>query len=97
MKSTLDLRPVFHRREDRIRSHVTLCWLALLLIRLLENRTTQTWTQIRRQVQRIHQVTLAGDEGSVQTLTRSTAEQNHLFTTAGLQAPKRLTAMTPAA
>lgn len=97
MKSTLDLRPVFHRREDRIRSHVTLCWLALLLIRLLENRTDQTWAQIRRQVQRIHQVTLAGDEGSVQTLTRSTAEQNQLFTTAGLQVPKRLTAMTPAA
>lgn len=97
MKSTLDLRPVFHRREDRIRSHVTLCWLGLLLIRLLENRTDQTWNQIRRQVQRIHQVTLAGDDGTVQTLTRPSPEQNHLFTTAGLQAPKRLTAMTPAA
>uniref|UniRef100_UPI0037370CA3 IS1634 family transposase n=1 Tax=Brachybacterium vulturis TaxID=2017484 RepID=UPI0037370CA3 len=97
MKSTLDLRPVFHRREDRIRSHVTLCWLALLLIRLLENRTTQTWPQIRRQVQRLHQVTLAGDDGTVQTLTRPSPEQNQLFTTAGLQAPKRLTAMTPAA
>lgn len=97
MKSTLDLRPVFHRREDRIRSHVTLCWLGLLMIRLLENRTDQTWNQIRRQVQRIHQVTLAGDDGTVQTLTRPTAEQNQLFATAGLQAPKRLTAMTPAA
>ena len=97
MKSTLDLRPVFHRREDRIRSHVTLCWLALLMIRLLENRTTQTWAQVRRQVQRLHQVTLAGTDGTVQTLTRPTAEQNQLFTRAGLQAPKRLTAMTPAA
>ncbi|MGP5054488.1 IS1634 family transposase [Brachybacterium paraconglomeratum] len=97
MKSTLDLRPVFHRREDRIRSHVTLCWLALLLIRLLENRTETTWEQIRRQVQRLHQVTLAGDDGTVETLTRPTAEQNQLFTTAGLPVPKRLTGMTPAA
>ena len=97
MKSTLDLRPVFHRREYRIRSHVTLCWLALLMIRLLENRTETTWNQVRRQVQRLHQVTLAGEDGTVQTLTRPTAEQNHLFTSAGLQAPKRLTAMTPAA
>jgi transposase len=33
MKTTLDLRPVHHRKEDRIRPHVLLCWLALLLIR----------------------------------------------------------------
>jgi transposase len=31
MKQVIDLRPVFHRREDRIRAHVLLCWLALLL------------------------------------------------------------------
>jgi transposase len=28
MKTTLALRPVFHRLEDRIRVHVILCWLA---------------------------------------------------------------------
>ncbi len=28
MKQILDLRPVYHRREDRIRAHVLLCWLA---------------------------------------------------------------------
>ena len=28
--------PVYHRREDRIRAHVLLCWLALLLIRVAE-------------------------------------------------------------
>ena len=27
MKGSLGLRPVFHHREDRIRSHVQLCWL----------------------------------------------------------------------
>jgi len=29
LKSTLSLRPVYHTRSDRIRSHVMLCWLAL--------------------------------------------------------------------
>ncbi|MFG2525409.1 hypothetical protein [Streptomyces sp. NPDC048527] len=38
MKQILDLRPVYHRREDRIRAHVLLCWLALLLIRVAEYR-----------------------------------------------------------
>ena len=38
MKQVLDLRPVFHRLEDRIRAHVLLCWLALLLARIVETR-----------------------------------------------------------
>ena len=40
MKQVLDLRPVFHRLEDRIRAHVLLCLLALLLVRVVETRTT---------------------------------------------------------
>jgi hypothetical protein len=43
MKGALGLRPVFHHREDRIRAHVQLCWLALLLIRVIENATGDTW------------------------------------------------------
>src|SRR5690242_12949699 len=39
MKQILDLRPVYHRLEQRIRAHVVLCWLALLLIRIIETRT----------------------------------------------------------
>ena len=38
LKSTLDLRPVYHRLEERIRAHVLVCWLALLLIRIAERR-----------------------------------------------------------
>jgi transposase len=34
MKTILELRPVYHRLEDRIRAHVILCWLALLLVRI---------------------------------------------------------------
>ena len=33
-KTSLGLRPVYHHREDRIRAHVQLCWLALLLTRV---------------------------------------------------------------
>jgi hypothetical protein len=38
MKQVLDLRPVYHRLEDRICAHVVLCWLALLLARIVETR-----------------------------------------------------------
>jgi transposase len=39
LKTTLELRPVFHRLEHRIRAHVLLSWLALLLIRVAERQT----------------------------------------------------------
>jgi len=42
LKHTVDLRPVHHRRRDRIKAHALLCWLALLLIRVTENETGQT-------------------------------------------------------
>ncbi len=34
MKTTLDLGLVYHRRKDRIRAHILLCWPGLLLIRV---------------------------------------------------------------
>src|SRR5213596_3316706 len=34
LKGILRLRPVYHRLEERIRAHILICWLALLLIRL---------------------------------------------------------------
>jgi hypothetical protein len=29
LRANLELRPVFHRLEGRVRAHVLLCWLAL--------------------------------------------------------------------
>ncbi len=54
MKQVLDLRPVYHRLEERIRVHVILCWIALLLIRVAETSTGQTWNAMRRELDRIH-------------------------------------------
>jgi len=45
----------YHRREDRIRAHIILCWLALLLIRVAENETGRPWNRIRAELQRLHE------------------------------------------
>src|SRR4051794_9449775 len=42
LKGTLALRPVFHRKDERIQAHVLICFLALVIIRVAENRTGQT-------------------------------------------------------
>ena len=75
MKSTLELRPVYHRLEDRIRAHVLLCWLALLLIRLAETATGDTWRNLRHELDRMHRVTLATSAGVVVQRTATTAGQ----------------------
>ncbi|MCA1681924.1 MAG: transposase, partial [Actinobacteria bacterium] len=81
MKSSLGLRPVHHRREDRIRGHVQLCWLALLLIRVLENTTGDTWRTLRHELDRMALVTLATSHGSVAQRSQTTPNQRAILNT----------------
>lgn len=77
MKTTLDLRPIFHRREDRIRAHVLLCWLSLLLIRIAENATGETWRTIRTELDKLHLGRFAGPAGEVSSPPRLPARVTH--------------------
>lgn len=86
LKGTLHLRPVFHHREDRIRSHVQLCWLALLLIRAIENATQRSWRCIREELDRMHLVTLATAEGRVAKRSLTTPGQREIL--AALELPE---------
>ena len=75
MKQVIDLRPVYHRREHRIRAHVILCWLALLLARISENACGQTWPELRRELDRIHIGTFTGPAGTFRQRTEITKPQ----------------------
>ncbi len=44
MKTDFEARPVYVRREDRIRAHFLICYMALLLFRLLEKKLKSTYT-----------------------------------------------------
>jgi len=96
LKSTIELRPVFHRLEPRIRAHVLLCWLALLLIRVAERRTGQTWRQINRELGRLHAITLSGPAGTVVQTTEPTTAQSSILRASGLTPPPRITTLNPA-
>jgi len=89
MKGHLGLRPVFHHRQDRIRAHVQLCALALLLIRVVENTTGDTWTNVRHELDRMHLVTLATDQGTVAQRTALTAGQKTILAALDLPEPRR--------
>jgi Transposase DDE domain len=97
LKSSLGLRPVHHRREDRIRGHVQLCWLALLLIRVVENTTADTWRNTRHELDRMHLVTLATPNGSVAQRSLATPGQRAILAALDLPEPPRFFDFTPTA
>ena len=97
LKSTIDMRPVHHRREDRIESHVQLCWLALLLLRVAETETNDTWRNLRNELDRMHLVTLATNEGTVAQRTELTHHQRQILKALELPEPPRFYDFTPAA
>jgi transposase len=96
MKSVIDLRPVYHRKEERIRAHVVLCWLALLLIRVAETSTGQTWRTLHRELDRLHLGTFTGSAGTFRQRTETTTTtQKQILTALGLTGPPRVFEATP--
>jgi hypothetical protein len=97
MKQVLDLRPVYHRREDRIRAHVLLCWLALLLIRVAETTAGDpwTWNRIRAELQRLHAVTYTGPAGTFRQATELTKPQRDILAALMMDPPKKIIEISP--
>ena len=89
MKGALRLRPVFHYREDRIRSHIQLCWLALLLVRVVENGTGDTWRNVHNELDRMHLVTLETTDGRVAQRSATTPGQAKILKALELAEPAR--------
>ncbi|MGH3040044.1 MAG: IS1634 family transposase [Gaiellaceae bacterium] len=96
LKTTLDLRPVFHRKQERIRAHVLLCWLALLLIRIAETTTGETWRNLRRELQRMHLGEFQGSAGRVLQRSETTPAQRQILRSLALDDPPRFFEVQPA-
>jgi DDE family transposase len=96
LKHTLELRPVYHRKQERIRAHVLLCFLALLLTRVIEVETTQTWATIRRELQRMHLGEFHGSAGRVLQRTETTLAQRDLLCALEVDEPPHFLAIEPA-
>jgi hypothetical protein len=96
MKQIIDLRPVYHRLEERIRAHVVLCWLALLLIRIIETTTGATWLTVRRELDRLHHGTFTGPTGLFRQVTTLTKQQTDVLDKLGIPAPAKIITLEPA-
>jgi transposase len=90
LKTTLDLRPVYHRKDERIQAHVFLCFLALLLVRIAERKTNMTWDRIKAQMERIHLGEFFSKEGRVLQATELTPEQLNILKLLKIPPPQRI-------
>jgi len=90
LKSTLCLRPVYHSKDDRIRSHVLICWLALLLVRIAEVETGLSWTRIRRQMQQLNLIEFFDNNGRILQHTELSASQRNILNKLRFKPPKRI-------
>ncbi|HSJ44125.1 MAG TPA: hypothetical protein VK923_05510 [Euzebyales bacterium] len=96
MKSTLELRPGFHRIEDRIRAHVILCRLALLCIGVAETKTGDTWRTLHHELDRLHVGEFTGNSGRVLHRTELTSRQLAILRMLGVDTPPRFLDVDPA-
>jgi len=87
IKQVLEIRPTYHRLSDRIKSHVILCWLALLLIRVAENKTAQTWRSLRKILDQMHLGEFSGPDGRVLQRTETTVQQKQIFKSLNIPEP----------
>jgi len=95
MKSQLDLRPVHHRPDERIRAHVLLCWLGLLLVRVIETETGMTWDRIRDEMDEVSLTSLLSKHGRVEIVSNLTDSQRNILKKLNLNPPKRIRAIAP--
>ncbi len=93
LKSDLEIAPVFHRLPDRIRAHALICFLALVLYRVMRMRlkengsksSPKTALEILRRIQQ-HRVTI-GQHAYTGT-SKTTSEQLDLFAALKLAKPQ---------
>ncbi|HQJ25252.1 MAG TPA: IS1634 family transposase [Bacillota bacterium] len=93
MKHLLDLRPVYHRLEDRIRAHVLLCWLAMVLIRYAENESGHTWHKIIGMIDSIRLGKIGTKAGTFWYTTALSDESRALFKGLSVKEPPKLWAI----
>jgi transposase len=93
LKSDIEIGPVYHRLPQRIRAHALICFMALVLYRVMRMRLkaakrSESPCTLLEQLKRIHQQTVQTPDGQILTgLTEMTPAQKSLFAALDLTPP----------
>lgn len=93
LKSDIEIGPVYHRLPQRIRAHTLICFMALIMFRMMRMRLkaakrTESPTTLLETLKRIHQQTVETSDGKKLTgLSDITPTQKSLFAALELTPP----------
>lgn len=101
-KSTLDVRPIFHHRDDTTIGHIIGCFLALRLEvdlqrRLDEREVDASWPDLMRDLTQVQAVDLTLDDQRFRLRTDLVGTAAAAFAAAGVRPPRVVTSMGAAA
>ena len=91
-KSTLEVRPIFHHRDDTSIGHIVACFLALCLEVDLQRRLDQrqaevSWPDLMRDLDQVRAVELTLDGVRYRLRTDLHGSAHHAFAAAGVRPP----------
>lgn len=66
---------------------MTLCFLGLMLMRVAERATGDTWRNLRRELDRMHLGAFAGPAGAITQRTETTSRQREILRDLGITEP----------
>jgi transposase len=94
LKSEIEIAPVYHRLPDRIRAHALICFLALVLYRILRMRLKAAQSPVSpsrllKSLSRIQKHTVHVGANAYHGITRPEPEQLDLFRTLNIELPKQ--------
>jgi hypothetical protein len=100
LKSTLDVRPIFHQRDDSVIGHITGCFLALRLEVDLHRRLDARgravpWPDLMRDLARLQAVIVDLDGTRYRLRTDCLGHAAQAFQAAGVAIPTAVTALGP--
>jgi Transposase DDE domain len=90
LKHGVDLRPIYHRLDTRIRAHVTLCLLAYLLERVVELASGTSFEPVRRALDRVRAVELTFEQQTVWETSMVSAELKAVLSKLKISQPPRV-------
>jgi transposase len=94
LKSDIRIRPMFHHAPHRIKAHVSLCMIALLLEHMAENACGDTWRNVRNQLSKQKMVQFFSRKKTVIQTTKPTPQTRNIFNSLEIKLPPTIHSIT---
>jgi transposase len=94
LKSEIELAPVYHRLPQRIRAHAMICFMALILYRVMRQRLNMAQSNLSperalAQLKRIHRHRIKVNDRALHGVSTLTKDQTGLLGALTLQKPTK--------